>query len=469
MRWPIQIQILVPMLSVVVAAIVLTAGAGAWVSAVHASRQQEERLRSVVQTLTEAAFPLTESVLRQMSGLSGAEFVLLDRDGSFHSATRAMDPNARTAIAQVRNSLEMASLAESPPLVLGSRCYLAARVPVGRGSGRGGSLVVLYPEDRWEAAARQAAYPAILVGALAAAGAASVTALLARRFVRPIRQLGDRAAQIAAGDFRPVTLRHRQDELGELAESIDRMTEQLSRYEEEVRRSERLRTLGQLGAGLAHQLRNAATGALMALELHRNECPADANGESLEVASRQLKLMESYLKRFLTLGRPSAASPEKLDVGILVEEVLTLVGPACHHGKIELEVVRPDEPLEVLAERAALEQVIVNLVLNAIEAVASHGPDGARVAVELRRDGGRAVLCFQDSGPGPAPDTAQRLFEPFMTDKPDGTGLGLAVARQVVEQHRGTIRWERRSSMTAFTVELPLVEQTAAHAAPVDC
>lgn len=457
MRWPIHIQILLPTLSVVVVAIVLTAGVGAWSSAAGVNRQQEQRLGRVVETLTEAAFPLTETVLRQMSGLSGAEFVLLDRTGRIQSATRAVDAASMRTLKEVRYRREIMSLAESPAVILGGRSYLAARVPVVRNGG--GSLVVLYREDHWQAAAGQAAYPAILVGAVAAAGATGVTTLLARRFVRPIRKLGDHTARIAAGEFQPAPLRHRQDELGDLAESIDRMTEQLSRYEEEVRRNERLRTLGQLGAGLAHQLRNAATGALMAVEFHRDECPAGHGSESLDVAARQLKLMETYLKRFLALGRPSVAAVEKLDIGSLVEEVLALVRPACRHARIELDFVQSCKALQVLAERTALEQVIVNLVHNAMEAVASHGAAPARIVVEIGRENGRASLRVQDNGPGPAADTAERLFEPFVTDKPDGTGLGLAVARQMVEQCNGSIRWDRRDSMTVFTVELPLLEQ----------
>ena len=166
-----------------------------------------------------------------------------------------------------------------------------------------GSLVVLYSQERWSAAMWQAAYPALVAGAVAVLAVVVVTTLLARRFVRPIRRLGDQTARIAQGDFTPVGVGKVDDELRDLAVSINRMTERLSQYEREVRRSEQLRTLGQLGAGMAHQLRNAATGGRMAIELHQRQCAA-AGGEDLEVALRQLRLMESYLQRFLTLSRP---------------------------------------------------------------------------------------------------------------------------------------------------------------------
>ncbi len=470
MRWPIQIQLLLPTLSVVVVAIVLTAVASAWTAASRASRQQEQRLRRVVGTLTEAAFPLSKNVLRQMSGLSGAEFFLLDRQGRVEAGTRAVGDDELAALERIRSNRKLSLRTGTRPIPLGGRRHLGARVPVGRRSSSAAeSLIVLYPEDRWQATARQAALPALLIGAAAAAGAVGVTTLLARRFVRPIRQIGDRAAAIAAGDFRAIPLGHRQDEVGDLALSINRMTEQLSRYEQEVRHNERLRTLGQLGAGMAHQLRNAATGALMAVELHQNECRTGSDCESLSVAVRQLRLMESHLKRFLTLGRPGSAAHELCDLRSLVDGALSLVRPACRHAKIELGVVQPADKLWVSADRDALTQALINLVLNAMEAVSGHPNSPRRVQVQLERDNGNALVCVADTGPGPATDAVPRLFEPFMTDKSDGTGLGLAVACQVVEEHQGTIRWDRRDHVTRFIVEIPLTGQPTSHAAPVDC
>ncbi len=164
-----------------------------------------------------------------------------------------------------------------PSLELAGGVYLSQRTAtiVGRGpGGESGSLVVLYSQERWSAATWQAAYPALVAGAVAVLAVVVVTTLLAQRFVRPIRRLGDQTARIAQGDFTPVGVGKVDDELRDLAVSINRMTERLGQYEREVRRSEQLRTLGQLGAGMAHQLRNAATGGRMAIELHQRQCAA---------------------------------------------------------------------------------------------------------------------------------------------------------------------------------------------------
>ncbi len=457
MRRPIQIQLLVPMLSVVVLAIVLASGAGGYYGAMRQRQSQEDSLRRVVATLAEPNFPLTEAVLQQMSGLSGAEFVFLDAKRKVLAGTLAL-----TAADEER----LRNITPQPSVELGGRVYLCKQTPViGRGPGRvSGSLVVLYSQERWSAATWQAAYPALAAGAIAVAAVIAVTTLLARRFVRPIHRLSDQTAHIAEGDFTPVALGNVDDELRDLAVSINRMTERLGQYEREVRRSEQLRTLGQLGAGMAHQLRNAATGSRMAIELHHRQCPAAAN-ESLNVALRQLRLMESYLQRFLTLGRPKRAAREPQAVApvalaALVDDVFTLVRPACLHGGIDLAVVNPDSPLCVLGDADELRQMLLNLALNAVDAVSGQESTAKRIVLAIEPLGpppsARCVLCVRDSGPGPSPEVSARLFEPFVTGKPEGTGLGLFVARQIAEDHGGTIRWQRCEGMTEFRAELPL-------------
>ena len=316
--------------------------------------------------------------------------------------------------------------------------------------------------------ARQAAWPTLITGALAALAVVLITTVLARRFVRPIRELVRQTAAIAQGEFQPVAVSRRDDEIRDLALSINRMTETLGRYEQSVRQNERLRTLGQLGAGMAHQLRNAATGAWMAVELHQRQCPAGAENHSLEVAIRQLRLMESYLKRFLTLGRPSAEVRHRVELEPLVRDVLALVGPACSHAKIDLAFENAAEPLAVLGDAEALRQILVNLLLNAIEAAGRQGGAAAKVIVHLSRHDFLASLTVKDSGPGPAEAIRPRLFEPFVTEKPDGTGLGLFVARQVAEAHDGTVGWRRADGMTCFTLELPLLSGNHANGSPAD-
>ena len=281
-----------------------------------------------------------------------------------------------------------------PSLELARGVYLCQRTAiVGRGpGGESGSLVVLYSQERWSAATWQAAYPALVAGAVAVLAVVVVTTLLAQRFVRPIRRLGDQTARIAQGDFTPVGVGKVDDELRDLAVSINRMTERLSQYEREVRRSEQLRTLGQLGAGMAHQLRNAATGGRMAIELHQRQCAA-GQGEDLEVALRQLRLMESYLQRFLTLSRPKRQVQEIVPLAAVVDDVCALVRPACLHAGIELTALKPAEPICVQGDAEELRQLLVNLALNAVDATSGHEQSPARIVVALESIDARVPRC----------------------------------------------------------------------------
>jgi len=195
----------------------------------------------------------------------------------------------------------------------------------------------------------------------------------------------------------------------------------------------------------------------MAIELHQRECPAPEAHESLDVAIRQMRLMESYLQRFLAIGRPRENRRDRVQADALVADVVAMVQPACRHAGIELRAAEPPQSLSLCGDAEELRQLIMNLVLNAVDAVSDHGPAPACVEIDLQQCGeSRARLTITDTGPGPREDVAERLFQPFVTGKPDGTGLGLFVARQIAEDHAGTIGWERRDGRTVFVVELPV-------------
>lgn len=479
MRWPIRLQLLLPMLLVVIVAIIGSSVVSAILVASSVRERQEETLARVASTLTDASFPLTESVLAKMSGLSGATFVAFDAAGSVQAASQKFAEADLNSLRQLPRTRKLAGFAEGNSLALGGRNYLAARLLAPNRSGDGSSplsLAVLYPAEQWSAVRRQAIYPLLVVSAAAVMLAMIVTALVARRVVKPLELLRRQAGAIERGDFRPMPLAHRNDEIQDLARSINHMVERLARYEADVRQNERLRTLGQLGAGMAHQIRNAATGARLALDLHRRACSAGDDGETLDVAIRQMALMETYLQRFLTLGRqpqfrskPAAHRP--FELANLVAEVLPLVRPACEHAHIDLQFVRPSESLVVSGDSPAIGQLMINLLLNAIEAASAINGDsadgsiangssasgsGGTVRVEIVREENGQIACrVSDSGRGPDASISDRLTEPFVTDKPDGTGLGLAVVRQIAEEHGAELSWRRERSMTQFTVAFP--------------
>lgn len=451
MRRPIQQQLLVPMLVVVLAGVAVASVAGASLGARFAREQEQENLRRLAGTLVDAGFPLSENVLQKMAGLSGADFVVLNHGGRLLHSTITLSEQ------QVSDLQRLASSEGSDAeftIDLGASRYRAARLPIRTAPPQEGqSLYALYPEQHWDQVARRAAWPPLVAGLVAAVIAVGLTTYLSRRFTSRVRQLSEQASAIAGGQFTSKSLPATDDELRDLATALNRMAEQLSHYEEQVRRSERLRTLGQLGAGIAHQMRNSATGALMALEFHGADLDAKVDRESLDVALRQLRLMETSLKRFLHLGRGDQLPMQQVSLLALVDEILPLVEPACRHANIHVDWQRPATEITVTGEPDSLKQLLLNLLMNAIEAATNADGSVGAIRVELERTTSGTRLRVLDSGPGPTDAIAQRLFEPFATTKPDGTGLGLSVAREIAESHGAKLTWQRQQSMTCFELE----------------
>ncbi len=468
MRWRIRWQLLVPPLTLLAG----VAGISLWlavVSADQARRQIEERVRSVARNLSEeASYPLAENVLRQMKRLSGADFLLVPARGQPVSTL----PGVAETPPEAGPGDDWQTLRLGPPVVVAGRAYRCSGIHLTRPPRAGDTLYILYPESQWRDARWEAMWPVLALGATTGLASVGLAAGLGRGLSRRVGDLERRTRLIAAGDFSPMPLPPHDDEIRDLARSVNEMAGHLARLQETVRRAERLRLLGQVSGGLAHQLRNGLTGARLALQLFAEELPPGTDPAPLEVAVRQLTLLETNLKRFLDLGREGTLR-ETCDLAELTEEAVQLLRPQCRHTGTDLRWKPPGSPAAVTGDPGQLGQLVLNVLGNAVEAA---GPGGwVEVRVQSPPVGygefairhsasGAVVLEVCDSGPGPAPEVAGRLFEPFVTGKPEGVGLGLAVARQVTEAHGGTITWDRSAGRTRFRVELPCASRESAEA-----
>jgi signal transduction histidine kinase len=210
-------------------------------------------------------------------------------------------------------------------------------------------------------------------------------------------------------------------------------------------RAETTRVVGQISDGLAHQLRNAAAGAKLALQVGMATEPVDR--ESIAVAESQLARMDAILRQFLSPSGPRSLTVSKIDLRTVIDTVVALVTPRARHAGIALEWIRPAQPIMASIDLEQWTHLAMNLMENALDAA---GPDG-RVTITL--DSG--TLSIRDTGPGPAPEIAARLFDAFVTGKPGGLGLGLMVAKQVATAHGHTLAWHRERESTVFTVSIP--------------
>lgn len=462
MRRPLRYQIMLPMAGIMLLTVLVVAALGS-VLAVRATEQRiATQLSSVSQILEESNFPLTNSVLRQMRALSGAEYILVDGSG----AVLATSGSAK----QFEPLLANDAARKSPHVAMGDRLwardqgYFHAVVPLAeqRGARENATLHLFYPEEDYRRAWRRAMYPSLAFAALALPVVMLLSAVTARQISGRMTRLQAQVEQIAQGDFQQLALGDRDDEVRALGQSVNQMAAMLAQYETEVRRTERMRTLALLGGGIAHQLRNLATGCNLALDLHSEECATGEKCESLGVAKQQLRLMEEYLQRFLQLGKPvEHSSLAPVNLARLINDLLPLVHPAARHAGVELRWQEDltEDASTIKGNSELLSLLVINLLVNAIEAAAQgrvQSNVAGRVTIELaRRSPEWLALSVSDSGPGPSAGVRDNLFEPFVTGHPDGVGLGLAVARDVALSHGGDIHWRRADEMTRFEVELP--------------
>jgi signal transduction histidine kinase len=190
----------------------------------------------------------------------------------------------------------------------------------------------------------------------------------------------------------------------------------------------------------------------MSLQLHVKRCNAAPSDQSINVALRQLALTEEQVQGLLALGKSKERPHAPSDLVRLLHDVALLLQPTCEHRQVALEVKPYADQAFALADEPSLRAAVLNLGFNAIEAA---GPGGS-VAFELLQADGEWVVQVSDTGTGPAPEVEDNLFEPFVTGKPEGVGLGLALASRVAQAHHGRMAWLRDGAWTRFHLHLPV-------------
>ena len=228
--------------------------------------------------------------------------------------------------------------------------------------------------------------------------------------------------------------------------------------------SERMQAIRVLGASLAHEIGNPLNALgihLQLLEREVNGLPEDAReriGELVSIARDEVSRLDLMISKFLRALRPSAPVLEKCDMTKLVQDSLRVMRSEISEHNIEVALISESELPPVMADPQQMKQVFFNLVKNAMQAMA----DGGRLEIRLVADDRDLAISFKDTGSGMGADVFNRLFEPFMTNKAKGAGLGLMIVQRIVQDHGGRLDVStKQGAGSCFRIILPLANRKA--------
>ncbi|MBC7961365.1 MAG: sensor histidine kinase [Steroidobacteraceae bacterium] len=243
--------------------------------------------------------------------------------------------------------------------------------------------------------------------------------------------------------------------LEESYQKLQHQSERIIVIEEQLRRAEKLSTLGEMAAVLAHEIRNPLGSIRGTAEILKDDYrPGDPKHEFIEIQIKETERLNRVVEDFLRMARPQPADLQPCPVQEELETIVTLVSNDARERRIKLVLQPPPFAVVIRADGEKLRQAFLNIIINALQAT----PPGGSLVISTTVS--QTALCeirFRDSGPGIDADALAKIFEPFFTTKPSGTGLGLAITKKIIESHGGTLLVESEPGQgTTVVVGLPV-------------
>jgi len=280
---------------------------------------------------------------------------------------------------------------------------------------------------------------------------------------RPLEELMDTMQRVRRDDLTArVEFAKRTDDIGKLGQQFNEMVEQLERnraeiedlHRREMSRAEHLATLGELAAGLAHEIRNPLAGIAGVVDVMGKKLPADSASRAvLADVQNEIVHIQNILNDLLSYARPRPPTFHPANLNTTIEQAVHLARQQVRTRPVRV-LFTPNASLpSVVHDPALIQQVVLNLLLNGIQAIPREGT----VEVNLTQEDSQALICVKDNGRGIPPEALPKIFKPFFTTRKEGTGLGLSLANGIVQSHGGTI--EARSTPgqgTQFRIHLPI-------------
>lgn len=289
-----------------------------------------------------------------------------------------------------------------------------------------------------------------LISTAAAIITAIIVVILTSRFVsKPIKELVTMTQNISQGKFVQTKIKYNNDDVNEILDSLNEMSNDLKKYKAKIIRQEKLSSIGELASRLAHDIRNPLTVIKGTLDFikqqNKNMSPEDIERfKRVDTAMYRITHQIDNVLDFIK-GKPMELSEHQL-----LEIVDSVLMDIPNHNDIKIETNVLDT--KILCDFEAMKIVLINLIINAIQALNKNGV--IKIYSEIKD--GKTIITVEDNGPEIAANVLEKMFEPLYTTKQEGTGLGLASCKSIIEQHKGTITV--KSNPTRFIIELPIAK-----------
>jgi len=470
-------QFLIPLSLAMLLTGAVVIGLAYGIAASSAKQAIEKRLQSVSTIASEAAYPLTSSVLKQMRDLSSLEIAILQNDGKSIIATdgligfQELDlQSVLTATKDTKSNESSNSISIAHRLKIGDdRFDIAVRRLSSLTSSDGRHWVaVLSRHSAQQKLKQQAVVIPMITGAVATLVIGWVATLLASRMRKKIGVLRSHVGKIAKGSLEKLAVTGPSDEIAALTCDINQMTQQLHEFQTSISVNQRATLINQIASGMAHQLRNTLTGARLAIQVFQRVNHQES-AKDLVVAIDQLKLAEQSIQSLLQVRTGIDEQPtEAMAIEDLILAIESLVKIKAEHKKIDLKfnIVEQLSKRQVPDGQTVL-GALLNLMLNAIEAAPEQGHVSCEVSFgdfekPLTSNSSSENLAENcrfsvvDNGLGPAESIVKTMLDPFSTTKPEGVGLGLPMAKRTSQRLGGDLAWRRIDGRTEFVMSIPL-------------
>ncbi len=424
-----------------------------------------------------------DSLLDGIKAQALADLVLFDQSLAMLATTLPAEQAGYEALVEAARLASAHSASQTNDIQLSKRDYQVTFTPFKARQEQLGWMGVILPSSYVVAAEATSRNTFSLIFTFGTLGVIVIGLVLSQNIARPILKLRNFTQEVAAGNLEQQVDLARSDEIGELADAFDVMTLRLRErtreaerlYAEAVQRnrelvetnqqlrttqmqlvqSEKLAAVGQLTAGIVHDVKNPLTviKGMAELMLTEGELPVDVVDEITLIRDSALKA-NTILSDLLTFARQSTPDLTERDMCETVEAALRLTAFPLRKAHIQVTKQLPGVPVMMVYDNQQIEQVLVNLITNAVQAM----PDGGQLHVSLAQKGGMVSIAVQDTGTGIPAENINRIFDPFFTTKPEGegTGLGLSVGYGIISNHHGRIEVESTPGEgTTFTILLP--------------